>query len=342
MDISKETIRSARRIYEKLVDETSKEIFLDKLLYSMTGDFKYISKIITKYFLDIDEKMKEIKRDKELIIYGAGANCEVVLLLCNEYAKKVSYICDRDIEKQKNGYQGYQVISPEELVEKHRDAYVWVSTTTYADEVSEYLRNYFAEEKLLFLDYAQLTKQYFEENIIKLNDGEVFVDGGCFDFETSNMVMERCNPTKIYAFEPDKYNYEKIEKVIESQQLSNVVLLNKGLWNKEEVLRFSAQGSIMSRVSEDGEEKIEVVALDEVIEDKVTFIKMDIEGSELNALRGAEKIIKRDKPKLAICIYHKPEDTIDIPSYILSLVPEYKLYIRHYSYSAAETVLYAI
>ena len=69
---------------------------------------------------------------------------------------------------------------------------------------------------------------------------------------------------------------------------------------------------------------------------------MDIEGSELRALQGAKRLIQQYKPKLAISIYHKPEDTIDIPYYIHELVPEYRFYIRHYSYSPAETILYAI
>ena len=76
--------------------------------------------------------------------------------------------------------------------------------------------------------------------------------------------------------------------------------------------------------------------------DKVTFIKMDVEGAELESLKGAEKTIRRDKPKLAICIYHKPEDMWTIPLYIKELVPEYKLYIRHHSSGVCETVLYAV
>ncbi len=91
----------------------------------------------------------------------------------------------------------------------------------------------------------------------------------------------------------------------------------------------------------DGEDSIEVVALDSVIKEKVTFIKMDIEGSELKALQGGRNLIRTYMPKLAISIYHKWEDLIDIPVYIHELAPEYKLFIRHYFYSPAETVLYA-
>ena len=89
--------------------------------------------------------------------------------------------------------------------------------------------------------------------------------------------------------------------------------------------------------------KIQGYDIDSIVgEEQVTFIKMDIEGSELKALEGAEKTIKRHKPKLAICIYHKPMDVIEIPSYIMRLVPEYKFCIRQYTSRMWETVLYAI
>ena len=94
--------------------------------------------------------------------------------------------------------------------------------------------------------------------------------------------------------------------------------------------------------TESGVNRIPVDSIDNVCSgDKVTFIKMDIEGSEMEALKGAENVIKRDKPRLAICIYHKPEDLYEIPFWVKETVPEYKLYIRHHSNLQNETVLYA-
>ncbi|OOB79506.1 MAG: FkbM family methyltransferase [Epulopiscium sp. Nuni2H_MBin001] len=85
---------------------------------------------------------------------------------------------------------------------------------------------------------------------------------------------------------------------------------------------------------------INVDSLDNVLRDtEVTFIKMDIEGAELQALMGAKQIIKKYKPQLAISIYHKPQDIFELPMYVKSLVPEYKLYLRHYSYHYVDTVL---
>ena len=88
-------------------------------------------------------------------------------------------------------------------------------------------------------------------------------------------------------------------------------------------------------------EQLDCVALDEVIRESVSLIKMDIEGREMKALAGAKTLITTYKPKLAICIYHKYEDLWEIPEYIHSLVPEYKFYIRHHGPFYTDTVLYA-
>jgi len=79
-----------------------------------------------------------------------------------------------------------------------------------------------------------------------------------------------------------------------------------------------------------------------VSDEPVTYIKMDIEGAELNALKGAANTIKKNKPRLAICVYHKPEDILEIPVFLSELVPSYQFYLRHHSQYYIETVLYAV
>jgi hypothetical protein len=69
---------------------------------------------------------------------------------------------------------------------------------------------------------------------------------------------------------------------------------------------------------------------------------MDVEGAEYQSLLGASKVIRKNTPKLAICLYHKPCDIIAIPMLIKSMVPEYKMFIRHNSNAYNETVLYCI
>lgn len=83
--------------------------------------------------------------------------------------------------------------------------------------------------------------------------------------------------------------------------------------------------------------------MDDIIKGKVTYIKMDIEGMEMDALKGGSEIIRRYKPKLAISVYHKMEDIIEIPYYINSLELGYELYLRHYwDCNGTDTILFAI
>lgn len=343
--MAKNMLMELREIYSCLADDKSKQLFMDKLMYAISPDRKFVYSLLMDSFHDFAESISNLKNNQEIIIYGAGINCEMVVYACNEYGLKVSYICDRDINKQGKTFFDIEVISPDELIRCHKEATILVSTTSYYEEVIDFLYEHFPTEQIVpFANQNQIDlirMQYFDD-VVKLEDGEVFIDGGCFDFGTSKLLLSKCKADKIYAFEPDVSNLEKVKAEVEKMQLSNVELIPAGMWDCNTTLHFNSQGSIMSRVDENGEEEIKVVSIDEVVDGKVTFIKMDIEGSELKALHGAEKTISKYKPKLAICIYHKLEDIIDIPAYIHSLVPEYKFYIRHYSFNAAETVLYAV
>ena len=120
-----------------------------------------------------------------------------------------------------------------------------------------------------------------------------------------------------------------------------IKIYNLGIWDSECDITYSI-GDSQSTVGL-GEGKGHVVPLDDALHDeKTTFIKMDIEGAEPQALRGARKIIQTQKPKLAICIYHDFRHLWEIPLYIKSLVPEYRIYFRHHTNLEYETVCYAI
>lgn len=145
--------------------------------------------------------------------------------------------------------------------------------------------------------------------------------------------------------EPDEQNIANIRKNLDDRQ--NFEIIDKALWSKSTVLSMNAKGnfatSIVELDNQDSLQKIETVALDDFLQEKtVTYIKMDIEGAELEALRGAEKIITGQKPRLAISIYHKLKDIWTIPQIILEYNPDYRLYLRHYSFADYDTVLYAI
>lgn len=187
--------------------------------------------------------------------------------------------------------------------------------------------------------------QYFDNQFFKYQDNEVFLDCGAYDgdsivefFAVINSInLKNC---KAYAFEPDKINYKKVLKTIKEYNLENVQAFNYGVSNYNN--RISMQ-EIQNCRHTNEEYETEICRIDDIIEDtKVTFIKMDIEGFELDALKGAENIIKKYKPKLAISIYHSSADLYEIPLYIKSIVPEYKLFVRHHSYNTYfETICYA-
>ena len=181
--------------------------------------------------------------------------------------------------------------------------------------------------------------QYFD--VFSAEQDEVFIDGGAYDGYTAEEFIKWCGGKykKIYELEPLEEQYRMIQKKFQNNDRVKVV--NGALWNKAEYIYFN-QNSRASSVSDIGEIKVNGIKIDDLCkEERVTFIKMDIEGSEMQALEGAEEVIKRDKPKLAICLYHKEGDIIDLSLKVLDFVPEYKLYIRHYTSTLGETVLYA-
>jgi hypothetical protein len=118
-------------------------------------------------------------------------------------------------------------------------------------------------------------------------------------------------------------------------------LFNKGLWSNKEILKLQIDGT-SSAISDDGSEKVYVDSIDNLCKQPVSYIKMDVEGSEYEALKGARKMISSYTPKLAVCVYHKQEDIWEIPKLIHELNPSYRMYFRHYSFTEVETVLYAV
>ncbi|MBR6643840.1 MAG: FkbM family methyltransferase [Lachnospiraceae bacterium] len=186
--------------------------------------------------------------------------------------------------------------------------------------------------------------QYFVKDIVPLTDKEVFIDCGAFDGDTMKDFIKATggNYQSIVCFEPVE---EFHKKLVKRGAGKNITAICAGVYKESTTLQFNAEAGKGSSISADAVNTVSVPvrAIDDVPECKdATFIKMDVEGSELDALKGARQTILRNKPKLAICLYHKTKDYIEIPNWIHTLVPEYKLYVRHHSFSINETVLYAI
>lgn len=222
-----------------------------------------------------------------------------------------------------------------------------------ADEKSKEIFKYLVESWELencpdnYFECIYEKNQYFDPAIVMLHEDEVFVDGGAYIGDTAEGFLKFCNGKyeKMHLFELDPGIYKKL-----NLNLTNLggggenCCYPYGLSDENGKVSFSG-GDSNSSINGSKESNMigEVRKLDDVLKgERVTFIKMDIEGSELAALKGAANTIRSQKPKLAICIYHSPQDMLKIPIYIKSLVPEYKIYIRHYTDMMLETVCYAV
>jgi FkbM family methyltransferase len=181
-------------------------------------------------------------------------------------------------------------------------------------------------------------KQYFLKEL-KFHDDEVYIDCGAYG-DTIDRFIKHCPHYKqIVAFEPYKPSFLKLQKKFRHNP--KITLYNTAVYDLDGYVAFCETGAGISYISENkNNPKTAVKSIDNLNLEKVTFIKMDIEGSELKALKGAEKTISRDKPKLAISIYHSHQDMIEIPEYLHQLIPEYKFYLRQYNVFH-ETILYA-
>lgn len=233
-----------------------------------------------------------------------------------------------------------------DFIEKSEVLLQKVYDTVYDDESRQALiafLNQKISKKFGYLEKVKKEYQYFQD-FVPLSNEEVFVDCGAFDGDSARDFLEalkrqgKNDYKKIISFEPDPCNYKKLCK----QQLTKQECFNMGVADKKDILKIINSGSTGATLSEQGEIDVSIDTLDNVIKDDVTFIKMDIEGSELAALKGAEKIIKKNRPKLAICIYHKNEDLWQIMEYISSIVSNYRFYIRAHERWCTELVLYAI
>lgn len=185
--------------------------------------------------------------------------------------------------------------------------------------------------------------EYFEHGIFGFTDNEYMIDAGAFNGDSIKDFIKKVNGYfgGIYAFELDKSNFEKLKQSVTRYDSEKIELYNMGVFEKNIEINYEGNGPLAS-IGEGLSKKAKVIRLDDVLMDKnITFIKMDIEGSEQAALKGAEQIIHAKKPKLAISVYHKLEDLWEIPLYIKSLGSNYKIYLRHHSPIVWDTNCYA-
>ena len=182
---------------------------------------------------------------------------------------------------------------------------------------------------------------YAPTDIFSLSDAEVYIDGGAFDGDSIRMFLERTKNKfeRVIGFEPDPTTFESLSlKIPEGIEIANL-----GLSSAYNEVFFEANGNRLSAVSTNGHTKATLTDLDSFLNGSVaTYIKLNIEGEELDALQGAKKTITQYSPKLAVSAYHRPNHIWKIPLYIKSINPKYRTFLRQHEGGIVETVLYFV
>ena len=187
-------------------------------------------------------------------------------------------------------------------------------------------------------------KQYNVKNIFEVKEDATIFDIGAWKGDTAYFFSKKCsNKARIYAFEPDNYAFQILEKIKEKYKLNNVIASNILFSNSETEINFLSMDLNRPAI------KMKSTTIDKFVEEnnieKIDYIKMDVEGSERNILEGSIKTIKKFKPFLAIAIYHGGklfmEDFYNIPIFIKNVINEdYEYYIRTFSPWGGETILF--
>ena len=194
-------------------------------------------------------------------------------------------------------------------------------------------------------------RQYFIPEVVKAVShlkGMKIIDGGaCWGDLLSSIRTLKLPLEKWYGFEADGENFKRLQRTVsalDSSEQQKTVCINKGLWSATGSVYFDGgQGTASRIVEHETSEKVEVISIDDYFRDSVcNFIKMDIEGAELEALKGAARTIERDRPIMAISIYHSLADFWRIPQWMIEHLSGYRYLVRHHSMIFSETVLYAI
>ncbi|MDR0306465.1 MAG: FkbM family methyltransferase [Chitinispirillales bacterium] len=199
-----------------------------------------------------------------------------------------------------------------------------------------------------FADFYTKQTQYFENEFFVYGDDEFLIDCGAFIGDTiDDFIKFVPNYRGVISFEASPRSFE----ILKNRYGDNpkIQLINKAVWSGIAEVNFtdsSDYDGAGNRIGIKGEQNVinvKTTSIDALeLREKVTFIKMDIEGAEMEALKGAKNTILRDRPRLAICIYHSDEEMIAIAEWIRKLMPEYKLYVRHHWHNIWETTLYGV
>lgn len=263
----------------------------------------------------------------------------------------IGYLSDKYNKENVEGNESFNYfVRSISDVKNNWDKYEWFYNSLNSPESKDTLINLlyakvFMDKQYLSLAYSKST-MYFDTDIFGGFNKEVFVDCGGYIGDTAlEFISIDPNYNKVYVFEAEDNSYQKCcENLQYFIEEGKVKVLKNAVYSEECIISFDNKTmSGDSSIDESGETSVNAIKLDDICKDNVSFIKMDIEGSEKQAIMGARNIIEKLTPKMCVCIYHLEDDFWKIPELIKSINSSYLFEIRHHSNEVySETVLYCI
>jgi len=195
---------------------------------------------------------------------------------------------------------------------------------------------------------APAAEQYFPGDIVRLTEDEVFVDGGAFDGDTLADFVGRVGErfAHYHAFEPDAANRVRLMGRLEGLPAAvreKITIHPLALHAESATLSFTDQGGPTSHVGTGGNTSVRGERLDAILAvQRLSFLKLDVEGAERAALAGAKASIIQHRPQVAACVYHEPNDLWEIPQRLAALLPNSRFYLRQHGFDGWETVVYVV
>ena len=348
-------LEKAAKVYNRLEDQESRDIFnlqINRFLnpeYRWKLPMKYLHNNISIPFFDDWYKDKQ---GYKLTVFGGGAVGLYTVELLIAAGKNVSYICEtapRNEYVEISDGRKIPVISLDELAAKN-DCVIVIASTNYAPEMYESCLRKFIPAEFIYYPmrrflYGCNNNQYFD--FFEPQQGEIFVDAGAYDGMTSVMFSKWCNHSYngIYLFEANAANKQKISDVLARHNINSANVIMKGTWSEDAELSFEIDTYLTtgSRINMAvNTNKVPVTSIDNaLLGKKVTFIKMDVEGSEFQSLLGCKETIMKYHPRMAISVYHLSEDICEIPRLLLDIDDTYRIAFRVYASDFAEIIMYA-
>ncbi len=171
-------------------------------------------------------------------------------------------------------------------------------------------------------------------SLMPVDDVRITVDAGAYNGDTAREAKGYFNNLKrIYALEPDNRNYKKLLRYSEAECEIEVIPLNLAAWSENVGGRFYGSGNrnstaVATASFEHREDEVNMVRIDSLTNERIDYIKYDVEGAEKEAIIGSEQVIRRDMPVLLISLYHRSRDIFELINMVRESYPEYKLYLR--------------